>query len=193
MTAPALSQYVQGEGSVDADGLNTFEQTCDVVAELREFIGTAGMQVFLRGLEAAGDGGAGVFYWVVDGTGSDDGVNVIVPNGADGLWLRLGVVVEAMQTLTDDLPSFDLTTAYSIIVVAKETGSATTLNLPAAPIPGAPIMVQDGKGDAASNAITVEGNGKLINGASTDVINTAYGARKYVYNADLPVPGWLAS
>lgn len=195
MGAPELTRYSQGEGSVDADGLNTFEQTCNVVAELREFIGDDGMQVFLRGLNEAGDGGAGVFYWVPGGTEADDGVNVIVPNGGDGLWLRLGVLVIATQTITDaTLTTVDLTTAYAMVVVAKGSpGSPTTLNLPATPIPNAPITVQDGQGDAVSNPITVSGNGALINGAATNVINVAYRARKYVYNTALPIPGWLAT
>lgn len=193
MTAPALARQIQGEGAVDADNFNTFEQTCDVVAELREFIGTTGMQVFLRGLEDAGDGGAGIFRWVEGGTDADDGVNVIVPNGADGLWLRLGVLTIPVQLIDDvTVTTADLTTAYAMVIVAKGSpGSATTLNLPAEPIPNAPITVQDGQGDAASNVITVSGNGRDINGASTSTINTAYGAKKYVYSATLNL--WLAS
>ena len=49
MSAPALTQYVQGQGAVSADGLNTFLQTCDTIAQLRSFIGTAGIQVYVRG------------------------------------------------------------------------------------------------------------------------------------------------
>ena len=90
MTAPQLYQYVQGKGSVSADNLNTFEQTCDTAAQLRTFIGTIGNQVFMRGGLAIADGLQGVFYWNASGTGPDDGVNNIVPPGASsGCWTRI--------------------------------------------------------------------------------------------------------
>lgn len=184
MTAPSLNQYVQGEGSVDADGLNSFEQTCDDITQLREFIGTVGMQVFVRGLATAGDGGAGIFYWIEDGTGTDDGVTIIVPNGATGLWQRLATLVGSSLTVTAGA-SIDLTTAASFVYVQKATGSATALNLPATPIPDAPLVIIDAKGDAASNNITINGNGKTINGAATSVISTAYGNKKLVFSSSL--------
>lgn len=91
MTAPQLSQYQSGQASaVNGDQLNTFQQTCDTLAQLRAFVGTQGMQVFVRGSAAAGDGGGGSFYWVPTATGPDDNASVIVPLGAAiGAWALL--------------------------------------------------------------------------------------------------------
>ena len=91
MTAPQLTVQIQGQGVVSADQLNTYEQTCDNVPELRAFVGAPGVQTFIRGLSTPGDGGAGPFWWNPSGTGPDDGVNIIVPPGAiTGCWVRLG-------------------------------------------------------------------------------------------------------
>jgi hypothetical protein len=90
MSAPQLTQYIQGQGSVSADGLNTFMQTCDTVAQLRAFVGLPGIEVTIRGFTAPGDGGAGQFYWDQTGTGPDNGTTIIVPTAAaSGCWVRL--------------------------------------------------------------------------------------------------------
>lgn len=91
MTAPSLQAYVQGQGSVNADNLNTFEQTCNNVADLRAFQGLPGMQVYMRGYIASGDGGQGNFYWDATSTSLDDGgVTHVVPTGLTvGGWVRL--------------------------------------------------------------------------------------------------------
>ncbi len=91
MSAPQLTQFVQGQGSVSADMLNGFEQTCDYALQLRSFIGTTGNQVFARGLSAPNDGYAAPYYWDSTSSASDDGISVIAPNGAGatGRWIRI--------------------------------------------------------------------------------------------------------
>jgi hypothetical protein len=92
MTAPNLTTYVQGQGVVPADGLNTFEQTCDSAAQLRAFTGAQGQQTFLRGFSAPGDGGQGVFWWNYSASSpvDDNGATTIVPGGStSGCWSRL--------------------------------------------------------------------------------------------------------
>jgi hypothetical protein len=93
MSAPQLTAYVQGQGSVSADQLDTFEQTCDTVAELRGLTGVPGLQVFVRGYNTPGDGGQGPFYWNPTSTAADNnGASVIQPTGSlgAGRWIRLG-------------------------------------------------------------------------------------------------------
>jgi hypothetical protein len=92
MSAPQLTVSVDGQGTVSADQLNTLEQTCDTVAQLRSFVGIAGIQVFVRGITAPNDGGQGAFYWNAGGTAPDDnGATTVVPYGAgSGEWTRLG-------------------------------------------------------------------------------------------------------
>lgn len=91
MSAPDLTAYIQGQGSVSADQLNTFIQSCVNVVQLRTFIGTTGNTVMILGFSTANDGGGGFFYWNASGTGPDDGgVTSVVPTGADpGCWSRL--------------------------------------------------------------------------------------------------------
>ena len=90
MTAPQLTQYIQGQGSVSADGLNTFMQTTNLIADLRAFVGVPGIEVAVRGQTVINDGGGGFYYWNSGGTGPDDGFNTIVPFGAaTGVWTRI--------------------------------------------------------------------------------------------------------
>lgn len=90
MTAPSLQAYIQGQGAASADNLNTFEQTCDTITQLRAFTGLPGMQVFAAGKIAINDGGGGVFRWSASATGPDDGINIILPTGsARGAWVRV--------------------------------------------------------------------------------------------------------
>ena len=88
----SLTVYTDGsDAPVTGDGLNTFQQTCDNVAQLRAFIGVAGVQVYVRGTTSVADGGQGEFYWNATGTAPDDnGVTTVVPNGSGtGEWTRL--------------------------------------------------------------------------------------------------------
>lgn len=90
MSAPALQQYIQGQGTVSADNLNTFEQTCDTVADLLSFTGVPGQQVYVRGRSAVADGGNGEYYWNAGLTPPGDGFNAVIPAGSvQGGWSRL--------------------------------------------------------------------------------------------------------
>src|SRR5579863_1773955 len=101
MAAPALNVFVQGQGAATADNLNTFEQTCVSVAQLRAFVGARGVQVSLRGITTPGDGGAGTFFWSASSTAADDGVNTIVPSGnAQGAWIRLAGMTKPGASVT---------------------------------------------------------------------------------------------
>jgi hypothetical protein len=118
MTAPALTIYVNGQTSpVSGDGLNTFMQTANTVSDARNFIGTTGLQIYLRGMSSIDDNGQGTFYWNATSTSADDGVNVIRPNGAVvGAWIRLS-------------SDFDASTPPPIGNTTPNTGAFTTLTL----------------------------------------------------------------
>ena len=91
MSAPQLTQYALGGASVTADGLNTFEQTCDTFQQLRGLVGTSGMQVFARGQTHTGDQLGGVFYWNATSTLADNNLTVIQPTGggSSGRWIKV--------------------------------------------------------------------------------------------------------
>lgn len=92
MTLPALSVQIQGQGSVSADNLNTYFQTCTNIAQLRAFTGVDGIEVFVRGAVTAGDGGGGNYYWNSQSTAADNGTTVIVPVGSvKGAWLLIPI------------------------------------------------------------------------------------------------------
>lgn len=128
MGAPSLTLYVQGQGSVSADGLNTFCQTCNTADELRGFIGGPGSQVYLRGLTNPGQGGQGMFWWNPAATASDDGVNIIAPTGAGttGRWQRLPNQVTG--TFTD--LSAGVGTSSALVVAADPFRQALFVHNP---------------------------------------------------------------
>lgn len=90
--------------------------------------------------------------------------------------LRVGLTV---KTSAGD---YDVLSTDCVVVINKGTGAATTVTLPASPSAGRVLVVKDGKGDAASNNITVSGNGKNIDGAASVTIGTNYDVRRLVYN-----------
>jgi hypothetical protein len=69
-----------------------------------------------------------------------------------------------------------------VIVINKTVAGATAVTLPATPTAGDQYTIKDGKGDAAGNNITVSPTAGNIDGAATNVINSNYGFRTYIYN-----------
>lgn len=69
-----------------------------------------------------------------------------------------------------------------IVVVNKASGAATAANLPASPVAGDVYIIKDGKGDAATNNITVTPAAGTIDGAATYVMSVNYASVTIVYN-----------
>lgn len=74
-----------------------------------------------------------------------------------------------------------LTSTSHIVVVAGNT-VAVEVTLDAAPATGKTIIVKDGEGSASEFAITIDGNGKNIDGAATLVVGIDYESVTLVYN-----------
>lgn len=118
MSAPSLAAQIQGQASVSADNLNTYEQTCDSFSQLRAFIGLPGIQVFARGIVVPSDGGQGVFYWNASATATDDNLNVIVPTGsATGAWIRIPLTFNTNSAII-------YSSAYSTLAAADAAATA---------------------------------------------------------------------
>ena len=128
MSAPALSIQTNGGSPTTADNLNTYEQTCDTVAELRSFVGISGIQVSQRGYLAPNDGGQGVFYWNAGGVAADDGgITTVVPYGSGtGAWSRLSGVATLLQVTTAQKAS--LTAGAGWMVFDTTLGKACVYN-----------------------------------------------------------------
>ncbi len=77
---------------------------------------------------------------------------------------------------------FTATTASVYISVNRTVAGATTVNLPATPNQGQLVFVKDDKGDAGANNITIQGNGKNIDGAGSKVISSNLGVFTLIYN-----------
>lgn len=70
----------------------------------------------------------------------------------------------------------------SVIIINKTAGAATTVNLSSTLNTGRVVIIKDGKGDAGTNNITVQGNGKNIDGSASATISSNFGAARYIYN-----------
>jgi hypothetical protein len=152
-------------------------------------------------------GGGGISYpgaGVANSTGSAWGTSYTVSGTGTVLAATAsptftGTVTEGSQTMTGTftssgnfvLPIRVVTASGAVtvsastdyeVVVNKGTGAATTVNLPSSPATGQVFVIKDGKGDAATNNITVTPAAGNIDGSSTYVINTAYGAAAFIYN-----------
>lgn len=141
MTAPALKVQINGGSAVSGDNLNTYMLTCDIASQLRAFIGVQGMEVYLRGQSAVGDGYQGVFWWnyTASSATDDNGITTIVPNGAGiGCWSRLPDV-NNNYTYNVPVTGFALTVGNGISsLLLKPAGalSTGTVILPSAPLDG---------------------------------------------------------
>jgi hypothetical protein len=71
-----------------------------------------------------------------------------------------------------------------LIVLNKTIGAATNINLPPSPTAGQSVTIKDGKGDAATNNITIVG---VVDGTTSFVLTQAYQAIDLVYSGT----GWL--
>lgn len=108
---------------------------------------------------------------VVNFKGKDGGSNVftvaLYPNG-----VRVVTAAGAVTVAKTDY----------IVVVNKSSGAATTVNLPSSPVTGQKFIIKDGKGDAATNNITITPASGNIDGAATFVIAVNYGGVEIAYN-----------
>lgn len=75
---------------------------------------------------------------------------------------------------------FTVSDGYFAIMV-DTSGSAITINLPISPLRGDMYRVKDSAGNAATNNITLSGNGHDIDGNPSLTMNTNYGSVTVVY------------
>ena len=75
--------------------------------------------------------------------------------------------------------SYSIAGADKVVVIRKSTGSATSVALPGATA-GRTIIIKDGKGDAASNNITISGG--TIDGANSYVISVNRGSARLTFD-----------
>lgn len=183
MVAPSLAAHFQGQGQVSADNLNTYMQTCNIASDLRGFGGTLGIEVYMRGFSAIGDGGQGVFYWNTGSTAADDGgVTTIVPNGStSGAWTRLNLVSVTPYSIQVPITGFSITIGTGInqlILNPAGTLAAGTVVLPLKVLDEQVVRITS---EQIVTALTVSPNtGQTIVGAPTTLAQ--YGSVSFMYN-----------
>lgn len=69
-----------------------------------------------------------------------------------------------------------------IITMNKTVGEITTITLPASPSTSRSLIIKDGKGDSSTFNITIDGNGKTIDGSASLVLDFNFQAIEIVYN-----------
>jgi hypothetical protein len=103
---------------------------------------------------------------------------------ASGVFTTTSGAIQAVRVIT---AAGTITAAVTDqhICVNKTTGAATAVSLFATPATGTLLTVDDCKGDAATNNITITPAAGNIDGAATYVINTAYGSWTGVYTGTI--------
>jgi hypothetical protein len=104
--------------------------------------------------------------------------------GTNGVWLTVNGEIQQIRVITAS-GAVTAATSDRHICVNKTTGAATTVNLFATPSTGTILTVDDCKGDAATNNITVAPNAGNIDGSATYVINTNYGSWTGIYTGTI--------
>jgi len=75
-----------------------------------------------------------------------------------------------------------LSTGSTYVILVSHSGIAVTVTLPSTPKDGQAFKFKDITGNALTYPITVDGNGNLLDGAASGMINTDYGALEIVYD-----------
>jgi hypothetical protein len=91
-------------------------------------------------------------------------------------------LVLGLSTVTSG-GSYSVLSTDVVVNVKKTIGSATTINLPSSPVNGRMIIVKDGKGDAATNNITVTPASGNVDGSATFVINNNRQSNIFIYDS----------
>lgn len=183
MTAPSLAMQINGQGVVTADNFNTFIQSCNVATDLRGFAGTLGIQVYMRGFSAIGDGGQGFFYWNTGSTAPDDnGVTTIVPSSSTaGAWSRLSSIEVVTYSIQIPISGFSITIGTGINQLILNPGgilATGTVIMPLLALDGQIVKIST---EQTISALTVSGNsGQTVVGAPTTLAQNSSAA--FVYN-----------
>ena len=91
-------------------------------------------------------------------------------------------IVLAPTTVVTAGASYAVLSTDYYIDIDKTVGSATAVVLPPSPGKGATLIIKDGKGDAGTNQITINGNGNNIDGQATYVMAFNYQSITLIYS-----------
>lgn len=126
------------------------------------------------------DGGKGLVFY--DGTRLKS-VSSLRNDTTNGIVVNLNGLALSVQVFTATGTILPL--KNSILIVNKASGAASAVSIQgsSSATVGQLLVVKDGKGDAATNNITITPAGGItIDGAATLVISANYGVARLIYN-----------
>lgn len=107
-----------------------------------------------------------------------DGFSLIFDNQTNKIILKKNNLFSSEIVITEgDTYTIDHDIGYIGV-----SGNTTTINLPSEPIDYIEYTITDLRGDAETNNITINGNGKKINGETSAIIDTNYGSYTFKYS-----------
>lgn len=113
---------------------------------------------------------------------SRDNFYSFIATASGGVFKR-GATREENQFILTSAGNHAMALSTDIFINNKTTGAATTVSLPPNPMIGSEKTIKDGKGDAATNILTVNTtDGFSIDGAASINITTNYGYMKFRFN-----------
>lgn len=86
--------------------------------------------------------------------------------------------------IVEDAGNVQVTTFDYDIIIDKTISEDTTVFAPPDPFQGFTFRLKDGNGSSVSNPITLDGNGFLIDGSPTIILNTGYEALELRFFGD---------
>lgn len=120
----------------------------------------------------------------ITGTGTLESGNLSFNNSSSLINTTTQILLQGSNTATVvKIPgAYPYTIKPQDYSIPVNTGSARTINLPAAPTTGEAHIIFDDTGTAGTNTITLQGNGNNINGASSKTITTNFGSILAIFN-----------
>ena len=111
-----------------------------------------------------------------------DSVNIETPDYTNiDNWIKIGDNAFSAEITTTVGEGVTYTIDHDINYIGV-LGDTVTINLPLEPIEYIEYTITDLRGDAETNPITINGNGKLINGETSAIIDTNYGSFTFKYS-----------
>lgn len=111
-----------------------------------------------------------------------DGVNIGTPDYTNiDNWIKIGDNAFSAEIITTVGEGVTYTIDHDLNYIGV-LGDTVTVNLPLEPIEYIEYTITDLRGDAETTPITINGNGKLINGETSAIIDTNYGSYTFKYS-----------
>lgn len=194
--APQTSWYELTVGAINPSAADTVPNVSYIqpTGEAPGLLGSLdGEIIYLAGMTSRLDGGQKFLMWDEASLAVQDLITVYNPwplstPGVPGRWISTNVLQNASGgqiiisgTTVDILPS---TLLIANIVVNKTIGSPTTLNMPTLVAQWQEFVIVDGKGDAATNPITIASATIPINGTTSYVIASDGGTVRFTFDGN---------